>query len=239
MLKTDLHIHTIASGHAYSTIQESVMHARSIGVEVVAITDHGPSMDGAPYLGYFTNMGRIPKKMLGVNVLSGCEANVIDFSGKIDLSESAVAGLDVVLVGLHKFTPYSSSSSKVDNTRALIGAITNNRVHIISHPYRLDFPVDITALATAAVGQGVLLELNLSLLKLFGKNKEFRSQIDLMIELVVKAGSKIVVSSDAHIATEIGDDSALSDLGIKIPEGLVLGSQNGYNEIKEFLTSRG
>jgi len=208
-------------------------------VEVIAITDHGPSMEGSPSVGYFGNMSRIPRKMNGLNILMGCEANVIDFSGNIDLGKEIAEGLDIVLVGLHKLTPYPSNSSLTDNTRALIKAITSNRVHIISHPYRLDFPVDITELANVASDQGVLLELNLSLLKLFGTNKDLLNQIKLMIEVAEKLNVGIVISSDAHIATEIGDDSVLSDLDIHLPKGLVLGEQNGYTEVREFLTSRG
>jgi len=239
MFKTDLHIHTIASGHAYSTIMESAAYAGSVGVEVMAITDHGPSMEGAPHAGYFVNMGRIPRKMHGVNLLMGCEANVIDLEGKIDLKVDTVEALDIVLVGLHKFTPYPANTSLAENTKALVGAMTSNKIHIVSHPYRLDFPVDIIELVRVASGQGVALELNLSLLKLFGNKKELLDKINLMIEAAEKTGVKIVVSSDAHIATEIGDDSALSDLGIQIPDGLVLGRKNGYNEVMEFLTSRG
>lgn len=239
MLRIDLHIHTIASGHAYSTIQESVVCANEIGVEVIAITDHGPSMKGSSHAGYFGNMGRIPRKMHGVNLLMGCEANVVDLRGNIDLEKGVAERLDIVLVGLHKLTPYPSNSSLVDNTRALIEAMTNNRVHIISHPYRLDFPVDITEIAKVASGQGVLLELNLSLLKLFGSNKNILNQVKLMIEVAEKFGVRIAISSDAHIATEIGDDSVLSDLDIQLPKGLVLGEQGGYNEVKEFLTLRG
>ncbi len=238
MLKTDLHIHTVASGHAYSTILESATYASSVGVEVIAITDHGPSMEGAPFPGYFGNMVRVPRKMCGVNLLMGCEANVIDLSGKIDLEAGIIDGLDIVLVGLHKLTPYPGNALLADNTKALIGAITNYRIHILSHPYRLDFPVDIVELVNAASGQGVALELNLSLLKLFGNNKELLKQINLMIEVAEKMGVKIAVSSDAHIATEIGDDSVLSDLCIQIPKELALGGQSGYNEIKEFLLSR-
>ncbi|MFA5248229.1 MAG: PHP domain-containing protein [Patescibacteria group bacterium] len=239
MLKTDLHIHTIASGHAYSTIMESVAWAGSIGVEVVAITDHGPSMEGASQAGYFSNMDRIPRKMQDVNLLMGCEVNVVDFDGNLDLREDLMKRLDIILAGLHKCTPYPDNSSVVDNTKALIGAMTKNRIHVISHPYRLDFPVDIVELAKAAGDRGVLLELNLSALKLFGKKKEFFDQINLMIQETEKLGTKIVVSSDAHIALEIGDDSALSAFGIQIPDGLVLGSKNGYNEVTEFLKSRG
>lgn len=239
MLKVDLHVHTIASGHAYSTIQESAMYANSVGVEAIAITDHGPSMEGSPHAGYFGNMARIPRKIHGVNLLMGCEANVVDLSGNIDLEKSIAVELDVVLVGLHKLTPYPSNSSLEDNTRALIAAMTSNRVHVISHPYRLDFPVDIAALAKVASDQGVLLELNLSLLKLFGHNKKLLNQVRLMIEVVEKLGAKIVISSDAHVATEIGDDSVLSALGIKLPSGLVLGERDGHDEVKEFLASRG
>jgi len=238
MLKADLHIHTIASGHAYSTIQESATHASSVGVEIVAITDHGPSMEGAPCVGYFGNMSRIPRKMHGVDLLMGCEANVVDLHGSIDLGKSITEELDIVLIGLHKLTPYPSNSSLEDNTGALIKAMASNKVHVIAHPYRLDFPIDTTTLTKAASDQGVLLELNLSLLKLFRNNKTLLDHIKLMIEMAQKLGVKIVISSDAHIATEIGNDSILSDLSIQLPKGLVLG-EHGSSEIQEFLNSRG
>lgn len=238
MLKVDLHIHTVASGHAYSTILESVAYASGIGVEVIAITDHGPSMKGAPHVGYFGNMSRIPHMMHGVKLLMGCEANIVDFDGNIDLKKDVAEGLDMVLVGLHKLTPYSNNSSASDNTKALIGAMTKNLIHVIAHPYRLEFPVDIAELVKAASGQGVLLELNLSLLKLFGNNKELLNQINQMIKATEMLGEKIVISSDAHIVTEIGDDSVLSDFSIQLPKRIVLGSENGYKEVKEFLESR-
>ena len=41
-LLADLHTHTVASGHAYSTLTENVHVARSRGMELVAVTDHGP-----------------------------------------------------------------------------------------------------------------------------------------------------------------------------------------------------
>ena len=239
MLRTDLHIHTIASGHAYSTILESATYAGKIGVEVIAITDHGPSMEGAPHAGYFVNMGRIPRNIHGVNLLMGCEANVVDFKGKIDLKTDIVEALDIVLVGLHKLTPYPANRSLAENTNALVGAMTSNKIHIVSHPYRLFFPVDIIEIVTVSSGQGMAWELNLSILRLFSNNKKLLDQVNLMIGVAEKTGVKIVVSSDAHIATEIGDDSVLFDLGIQIPGELVLGGKNGYNEVMEFLTSRG
>jgi len=48
-LVADLHVHTVSSGHAYSTIEEYAARAKKIGLKGVAITDHGPAMPGAPH----------------------------------------------------------------------------------------------------------------------------------------------------------------------------------------------
>ena len=48
-LIADMHCHTVASGHAYSTVQEIAREASNKGLEMVAITDHGPSMPGGPH----------------------------------------------------------------------------------------------------------------------------------------------------------------------------------------------
>ncbi len=49
-LLLDTHIHTLASGHAYSTLAEYVEMAREKGLELIAQTDHGPAMPGGPML---------------------------------------------------------------------------------------------------------------------------------------------------------------------------------------------
>ena len=41
-LIADTHSHTLASGHAYSTIREMVRAAFEKGMEAFAITEHGP-----------------------------------------------------------------------------------------------------------------------------------------------------------------------------------------------------
>ena len=49
-LLLDMHNHTIASGHAYSTIQEIAAEANKKGLKYVGITDHGPKMPGGPHI---------------------------------------------------------------------------------------------------------------------------------------------------------------------------------------------
>ena len=44
----DLHTHTLASTHAYSTVQEMAVSAREKGLFALALTDHARTMPGAP-----------------------------------------------------------------------------------------------------------------------------------------------------------------------------------------------
>jgi putative hydrolase len=46
MLKIDLHIHTIASGHAQNTILEFINQAKDLKMEVIGISDYGRGNSG-------------------------------------------------------------------------------------------------------------------------------------------------------------------------------------------------
>ena len=90
----DLHTHSIASGHAYSTIQEMVMFAKIKNIKILAITEHGYSMPDACHENYYYNLASIPREIYGVHLLLGCEANILDYSGHIDLCDAAASQLD-------------------------------------------------------------------------------------------------------------------------------------------------
>ena len=40
----DIHTHAVASGHAYSTVDENLRWAAEQGLQLVALTDHAPAM---------------------------------------------------------------------------------------------------------------------------------------------------------------------------------------------------
>ena len=42
----DTHAHTLASGHAYSTIKEMAAAAKAKGLKALALTEHAPEMPG-------------------------------------------------------------------------------------------------------------------------------------------------------------------------------------------------
>ncbi len=41
MYPVDLHMHTVASTHAYSTLSDYIAEAKRKGIKLFAITDHG------------------------------------------------------------------------------------------------------------------------------------------------------------------------------------------------------
>lgn len=51
MYPVDLHMHTIASTHAYSTLHDYIAEAKLKNIKLFAITDHGPDMADAPIIG--------------------------------------------------------------------------------------------------------------------------------------------------------------------------------------------
>ncbi len=46
MLKVDLHIHSVHSGHGFGTIYDIARDAAAKKMELIAVTDHGPAMQG-------------------------------------------------------------------------------------------------------------------------------------------------------------------------------------------------
>jgi len=212
MLKVDLHIHTIHSGHAYGTFYDVVNEARRKKMKIIAITDHGPGMIGSASRLHF-GMGPKAPKYPDIKILWGCEANVMDSDGNIDLSPSLQEKLDVLLVGLHDSCNYKDAGV-VGNTKAVINMLKNPNVDIITHPTHPLLPYDFDKVFQAALDNDVLLELNLARLARGTDIPLFKK----MIDMTRKAGKKIIVNSDAHFIHDIGDDSVLkkywSELGL-------------------------
>ena len=85
----DLHTHTIASGHAYNTMNEMIAAAKLRGLEIYGITEHAPRMNGSCTEMYFQNFRILPREKDGMTVLHGVELNILDAEGHVDLTESA------------------------------------------------------------------------------------------------------------------------------------------------------
>ena len=97
----DLHTHTLASTHAYSTVQEMAVSAHEKGLFALALTDHARTMPGAPGPWFFTAMRELPLLYKGVLLLAGMEANVLDFSGALDIIDEERRRVDWVVASIH------------------------------------------------------------------------------------------------------------------------------------------
>lgn len=231
----DMHVHSVASGHAYSTINELARAARRKRLEALAITDHGPALPGGPHLYHFGAMRFIPERICGVRVLRGAEANIVGPGGELDMPESYLARLDFVMAGFHEGCGFDGRGMTA-NTEAVLLAMENPRVRAVAHSGNPEFPVDMEALVRGAVATGTALELNNSSFAMSRRGS--RPNCELLAELAARHGALLVVGSDAHIAQGVGEfDNAVAVLEkTGIAAGQVVNSS--YSRLMEFLGLR-
>ena len=158
MYPVDLHMHTVASTHAYSTLHDYIAEAKRKGIKLFAITDHGPDMADAPHYWHFVNMRIWPRMVDGVGILRGIEANIKNTLGEIDCTGPMLTSLDFIIGGFHE--PVFPPQDEATHTEAMIATIASGSVHMISHPGNPKFPINIEAVARAAARHDVALEIN-------------------------------------------------------------------------------
>jgi len=200
----DLHTHTTASTHAYSTLQENLTTAKEKGLKILAITNHGPSLFDSPHPWHFYNLRVLPKKVDGIIILKGIEANITDTKGSIDLEEDYLKNLDWVIASFHKQT--FKVSTPVIHTEGLIGAANNKFVDMIGHPDAPEYPFDIREVVKACKDNGKFIEMNNSsfLVRKGGKEKCRQIALECM-----NFGVNVVVNSDAHCHWDVGNFSKI------------------------------
>jgi putative hydrolase len=203
-LLADLHTHSVASGHAYSTVGELASAAAVKGLELIAVTDHGPTLPGAPHEWHFLNMKVVPSVLSGVRILKGVEANPVpDTANGLDLPDTTLAKLDFVAVGLHPTVGYDEAT-RAELTEALLRAIANPLVDMITHPGNPSFPVDVERVVAACVEHGVIVELNNgSYEPSMSRSRETAHEL-AFARAAAAAGAYVAITSDAHYHAHVG-----------------------------------
>jgi putative hydrolase len=219
-LTCDCHIHTIPSGHAYSTVAECAAAAAEKGLELIAVTDHAPAMPGGPHPYYFHNTKVLPPVLSGVRLLKGIELNITDADGSVDFDVAEAPHLELVIASIH--VPCFPKPA-ADNTGAFIKAMARPEVQVIGHPDDGRFPYDAGELARAAADTGTLLEVNNSSLRPTSFRQGARENYLALLEACVRHGARILVNSDAHWHGDIGafDQALLLIETAGFPEALV------------------
>ncbi len=218
----DLHTHTIVSGHAYNTLYEMIHAAASKGLKLLGVTEHAPRIPGACHPFYFLNFKVIPRQIQGIRLMMGCELNIIDHEGNIDLEPRYQKSLDLGIASIHD--PCYTCGTVAQNTAAYLGAMKNPAVQIIGHPDDGRFPADYETLVCAAKENHVLLELNNSSLAPGCNRKNSRQNMISILEYCLQYQVSVILDSDAHCEADVGNHAYLHSLleEMQFPEELVV-----------------
>lgn len=232
-IELDVHTHTIASGHAFSTLQEMAQAAADKGLKVLGITEHSPGVPGTCHPIYFRNLHVVPRRMYGVELLLGAEINILDGKGNLDLDEDYMKMLDIRIAGIHSLC-YEYGTIE-ENTHGIVQVISNPFIHIISHPGDGTAALHFEPMVLAAKEHHTLLEINNSSLKPTRNKPNARENNLTILRLCKKYEVPVILGSDAHISFDIARYDNLYELLqlTGFPEELIM--NRDVKSFKEYL----
>ena len=220
--KLDVHTHTLASGHAYSTLQEMAQTAADKGLEILGVTEHAPGIPGTCDPIYFRNLHVVPRKLYGVRLLFGAELNILDTKGTLDLDEYYYRMLDIWIAGIHSLCWKGGTCD--ENTFAMIEAIRNPWTHIISHPGDGTADLHFRPIVLAAKENHTLLEINNSSLNPVRQKTEALANNLEILRLCKEYEVPVILGSDAHFSGAIAEYDLVLPLlqETDFPEALIV-----------------
>ncbi len=223
-IKVDHHTHTLASGHAYSTLSEMIAEAQRKDLDLLGVTEHGPAIPGTCNPIYFRNLHVVPRRWGSLRLLLGAELNILNTSGELDLDEEYLRRLDLRIAGIHKvcWTP----GTPEENTAGMIRAIANPWVNVISHPGDGAAQLLFEPIVLAAKEHHTLLEVNSASMRPARKLTLARDNNLEILRLAKRHEVPILIASDAHIHTDIANYEHCYPLlrEVDFPDSLIMNS---------------
>lgn len=221
-IELDVHTHTVASGHAFSSLQEMAQAAAGKGLKLLGITEHAPSIPGTCDPIYFRNLHVVPRRMYGIELLLGSEINILDGEGNLDLDENYLKMLDLCIAGIHSLC-YNQGTPE-ENTHGMIQVVSNPYIHIISHPGDGTAKLSFEPIVQAAKEHHTLLEINNSSLKPCRGKIEAKANNLEILRLCRRYEVPVILGSDAHISFDIATYEYALELvrETEFPEELIM-----------------
>ena len=195
-IRGDLHVHSDWSD-GYDSLRDLAQAARARGYEYLAITDHSGGRGIARGLNeerlraQITEIRKLNQEFDGIQLLTGIEVD-IRADGSLDLPDSILAELDVVIAAVHS----AMGQPKEKMTQRIIRALENPYVNVLAHPTcrllgeREPIEVDLEEIFRVARRNGVALEINAMPDRLDLK--------DLHVFRARELGCKLIIGTDAH-----------------------------------------
>jgi DNA polymerase (family 10) len=202
-LRGDLHAHTKASdGH--DTLRDMALAANARGLSYLAITDHSPQqrvahgLDATRLAKQIAEIDRLNGELDGITLLKGAEVDILD-DGSLDLPDSILAKLDVVVAAVHS----RFELPRAKQTARILKALDHPLVDVLAHPSgrlieeREPYDVDMAKVVRRARERGVILEVNSQPSRL--------DLTDVDCRMAKDEGALVVVDSDAHSVHDLDD----------------------------------
>jgi DNA polymerase (family 10) len=202
-VRGDLHCHTTWSDGRASVL-EMALAARDRGYEYLAICDHSPAVRVVPGLDADAlrrqgeEIARVDEELAPFRVLRGIECDIVA-DGTLDLSDDVLAELDWVQISVHA----GQRTPRAELTRRVVEALRHPAARCLSHPKgrmigrRPENALDLEEVFAVCLEERIAVEVN-----------GLPDRLDLRGEHVreaVRAGVKVVVSTDAHSTAGLGN----------------------------------
>jgi DNA polymerase (family 10) len=195
-LRGDVHMHTTETD-GRNSIEEMAEAARERGYQYMAITDHSKNLafanglDDKRALEHLERIRAANHAIEGIHIFPGIEVDILA-DGSLDLSDSVLEQMDVVIASVHSHFQQSSS----EMTDRLLRVISNPRVSLLGHPTgrlllrREGYDFDIDSVLKAARERQVAMELN--------AHPDRLDLCDRHLRLAKQHGVKVVINTDSH-----------------------------------------
>lgn len=195
-LRGDLHAHTKATdGH--NSLREMALAGLSHGLEYLAITEHSRrlafahGLDPSRLTQQCDEIDQLNNELKGMTLLKSIEVDILE-DGNLDLPDSALARLDMVVGAVHG----SFNLSRAKQTERILRAMQHPYFTLLAHPTgrliqrRAPYDVDMLRIIREAKNRGCFLELN--------AHPERLDLLDTHCQMAKEEGVLISINSDAH-----------------------------------------
>ena len=195
-IRGDLHVHSNWTDGTVD-IEGMARAAKARGYQYMALTDHSRrvamahGLDPARLNRQIREVEKINDTLDGFTILKGIEVDILE-DGRLDLPDTSLAKLDVVVASVHSYFDLSRQAQ----TSRIIKAMQNRHVSIIGHPTgrligeREPYDIDMDRVTTAAREIGCALEIN--------AEPDRLDLNDIHIHAAKTKGVRLAISTDAH-----------------------------------------